>query len=419
MKLYPHQERALQLAEGFDNVAIYHDMGLGKTFTGSELMIRYGKRVNLVICQKSKINDWLHHLKTNYPEYLVLDITDKSELQMYIMESINRDVHKVIGVINYDLVFRRPELKMLSDFTLMLDESSLIQNERAKRTKFIMSLKPAHVILLSGSPTGGKYERLYSQLKLLGMSINKTTFYNTYINYHFEEFTPRVKTMIIDGYKNVNRLKRKMREYGCQFLKTDEVIDLPSQTFIEIKSDPSKELKKFVKTSVVEIEGTRLEGDNTFNKLLYQRLLCGAYSNDKLQAYRDLLDSTDDRLIVFYNFNAELEKLLSVTDRPVSIINGSKRDLFSYDNYSNSVTFIQYQAGAMGLNLQKANKIIYYTPPLSSELYEQSKKRTHRIGQELSCYYYNLVINRSVEEKIYKVLAQRMDYTDRLFEEGV
>lgn len=65
----------------------------------------------------------------------------------------------IIGIINYELAFRRPELSKLSDFTLMLDESSLIQNETAKRSKFILKkLNPSNVILLSGTPTSGKYE---------------------------------------------------------------------------------------------------------------------------------------------------------------------------------------------------------------------------------------------------------------------
>jgi SNF2 family DNA or RNA helicase len=59
-----------------------------------------------------------------------------------------------------------------------------------------------------------------------------------------------------------------------------------------------------------------------------------------------------------------------------------------YDEYNNTVTLIQYQAGSMGLNLQKANKIVYFTPTLSSELFEQSKKRIHRIGQDQTCFYY-------------------------------
>ena len=72
----------------------------------------------------------------------------------------------------------------------------------------------------------------------------------------------------------------------------------------------------------------------------------------------------------------------------------------------------------MGLNLQKANKIIYFTPPLGSEIFEQSKKRIHRVGQEKPCFYYYLTCKGSIEEKIYKTLAMRRDYTDKLFEEG-
>jgi SNF2 family DNA or RNA helicase len=69
----------------------------------------------------------------------------------------------------------------------------------------------------------------------------------------------------------------------------------------------------------------------------------------------------------------------------------------------------------MGLNLQKANRIVYYTPPLSSELFEQSKKRIHRIGQNRTCFYYYLTCRSSVEERIYAVLAMRRDYTEELF----
>ena len=72
----------------------------------------------------------------------------------------------------------------------------------------------------------------------------------------------------------------------------------------------------------------------------------------------------------------------------------------------------------MGLNLQKANKIIYFTPPLSSELYEQSKKRIHRIGQNKTCFYYNLIVENSIEKTIYATLKKRMDYTDALFRYG-
>ena len=432
VQLYTHQAEAIAATANKNRVAYYHDMGLGKTFTGSEKMMQLGAKVNLVICQKSKIRDWIEHFKNNYVSQkfpmrnLIFDLTDKKQFDKFIIYIDGFD-HK-IGIINYELAFRRPKLAMLENFTLMLDESSLIQNENSKRSKFILKkLQPKNVILLSGTPTGGKYERLWSQLHLLGWNIKKKTFYDQYVDYHYED-NEGFPLMIIDGYKNEERLKRKMRQHGCHFLKTDEVFDLPEQIHQTIGVQTTKDYRIFRKDCIVNTlvgddysEYIELVGDTTLTKMLYERQLCGQYNPAKLEAFRDLVESTNDRLIVFYNFNDELEKLSRIAwenHRPVAVVNGKQKDLLPYENAPDSITFIQYQAGAMGLNLQKANKIVYFTPPLSSELFEQSKKRIHRIGQEKTCFYYYLTCKGSIEEKIYRTLAMRRDYTDALFEES-
>ena len=201
-------------------------------------------------------------------------------------------------------------------------------------------------------------------------------------------------------------------------MKTEECFELPEQTFIDVKVNSSKEYRKFKKNKIITINGDELVGDTKLTQILYERQLCGQYSKEKLQAFKDLLESTQDRLIVFYNFNDELyalKKIAEELERPISEVNGSNKDLKAYEEESNSITFIQYQAGSMGLNLQKANKIIYFTLPLMSELLEQSKKRIHRIGQEKHCFYYLLIVKNSIEENIKEVLEMRKDYTDELF----
>lgn len=417
--LFPHQKQALEMTSSQNRVAYYLDMGLGKTFVGSEKMRELGAKVNLVICQKSKIQDWCDHFNVNY-QCEVVDLTtlkiDKFESFIHLREVIP---HTIVGIINYDLIFRRPALAKLRDFTLILDESSLVQNETSKRSKFILKrLKPKNVILLSGTPTGGKYEKLWSQCQLLGWNISKTAFWNTYVKYHFEDFDG-FPVKIIDGYKNVERLKRKLREQGAVFMKSNEVFDLPQQIDTNLHCTVSKEYRKFHKDAIVKFDNQEFVGDTSLTKMLYERMLCGFANKEKLNLFKDLLSSTDDRLIVFYNFQNELMKLSEIvidSDRPLSIVNGDTKDLSAYENFENSVTLIQYQAGAMGLNLQKSNKIVYFTPPLSSELFEQSKKRTHRIGQERTCFYYYLICKNSIETKIYSALKMRRDYTERLFE---
>lgn len=414
-ELYEHQRQALEATRGKNHVAFYHDQGLGKTFTGGEKLKELGATVNLIVCQKSKIDDWVEHFKTNY----ILDTYNLTNPKEYSNFLYGMNYLKV-GVINYDLVWRRKELLELKDFTLMLDESSLIQNETSKRSKFLLKMKPKNVILLSGTPTGGKYETLWSQMHLLGWNISKEMYYNHYIDYHWDDANG-FPLRVIDGYKNVERLKRKMRAYGCHFLKTEDCINLPEQIDQTIKVPVIKEYRIFKEDRICEVDGVELVGDTTLTKLLYERQLCGQFNQEKIEAFRDLVESTNDRLIVFYNFNAELDALKGVCEsvgRSYSLVNGQGRDLYNYENKSDSITLIQYQAGAMGLNLQKANRMIYYTPPLSSELYEQARKRIHRINQTKTCFYYQLTCKGSVEEKIYSTLAMRKDFTDKLFEEG-
>lgn len=428
MKLYKHQVDALQLLKGKNKIALYWDMGLGKTFGGSEKLLDLNSKINLIVCQKSKVEDWVNHFVNNYKNMVICNLTKPGRLEGFLKWNNNdesdyfhsyRKCDMCVGIINYDLIWRRKDLLNLKDFTLLLDESSLIQNETSKRAKFILKMNPANVILLSGTPTGGKYETLWSQMHLLGWDIPKKMFYDHYVDYHWDD-SQGFPLMVIDGYKNEERLKRKMREYGCNFIKTDEVFDLPEQIFNTISIPITKEYEKFRKNSIITINDMELVGDTTLTKLLYERQLCGQYNSDKLEAFENLIESTNDRLIVFYNFNAEYQLLRYIAEnkhgRGISVVNGSEKDLIDYEEYDDSVTFIQYQAGAMGLNLQKANKIVYFTPPLSSELFEQSKKRIHRIGQKKICFYYFLTCKNSIEKRIYATLAMRKDYTEALFE---
>ena len=417
IKWMKHQKDVLKQTEKFNRVAYYLDMGLGKTFIGAEKMIRFHTEENLLICQKSKIKDWREHFAKYYKyDISAYDLTDKKQWADFWNNPCNFRFR--VGIINYELAWRRKDLQNLSDFTLMLDESSLIQNESAKRSKFILKMKPKNVVLLSGTPTGGKYENLYSQLQLLGWTISKELYWKQYIETEWVEQDGFFRKDVI-GYKNVERLKQKLAAHGAIFMKTEEAgISLPEATVIPVRLKTTKEYKQFMKKRVITIDGKELVGDSALTQMLYARMLCGQYNQDKLEAFMDLLESSDDRFVVFYNFTTELVELEAIAhelNRPFSLVTGACKRLDEYEQFNNSITFVQYQAGAMGLNLQKANKTIYFTLPQASELFEQSKKRTNRIGQERPCFYYYLLCNDSVEEDILSTLELRKDYTDELF----
>lgn len=423
MQFFPHQETALEKTKQFNRVAYYLDMGLGKTFVGSEKMRELNSRVNLVICQKSKVRDWFEHFLEHYAMnhcWTIYDLTQKEDFEMFMRAVSDIDINEhLCGVINYDLVFRRSYFADMSDFTMMLDESSIIQNETAKRSKFILKMHPENVILLSGTPTAGKYEKLWSQLHLLGWGIKKELFYKQYVEMEWiEDSESGFRIPHITGYKNVDRLKKKLADYGAIFMKSEEVFDLPQQIITPVHSRATKEYRKFMRDEIITIEGREFMGDTILSKRIYARMMCSYLNKERIAAFRDLIQSTEDRVIVFYNFNDELNTLLDIAielERPVSIVNGERKDLDAFETSEDSITFVQYQAGAMGLNLQRANKIIYFSLTDRSELFEQSKKRIHRIGQENACFYYIMICPGTVEEDILHTLEQRKDYTDELF----
>lgn len=404
MELFKHQQEALEQTKDLNRVAYYLDMGLGKTFVGAEKMKVMNSPVNLIVCQKSKIQDWIDHFNEHYAtdersefqKDLIFDLTNKKAFQAFISEAqqatedhwiqdeltgeyyIQENLYpfNVVGVINYELAWRRKQLLQLQDFTLMLDESSLIQNQGAKQSKFILQLNPDNVILLSGTPTAGKYENLWSQIHLLGWNISEDVYNRQYVNWtkiDMGGFTHKIVDKE-NPYKNVDRLKSKLREHGAVFMKTEECFDLPEQTFIKQTVPTSKEYWKFMKDCIITIDTLNLKefhddsdfygtdvtprielvGDTTLTKRLYARQLCGQYSEFKLQAFKELVQSTQDRLIVFYNFNAELELLKRIAaslDRPISEVNGQTKDLTAYEQEDNSITFMKQEIVPQGAYL--------------------------------------------------------------------
>lgn len=365
INLFQHQQQALDETEGKNRVAYYLDMGLGKTFVGSEKALKLNSRVNLLVCQCSKVQDWIEHMTENYAMnhcWMIYDMTKKNEFDWFMkaaMEVDNPD--RICGVINYELTFRRNVLKTLTGFTLMLDESSLIQNENAKRSKFILGLKPDNVILLSGTPTGGKYENLWSQCQLLGWKISKELFWKQYIQTEWVE-TDGFWRKQITGYKNVDRLKMKLAEHGAVFMTTEQAgISLPKRNWIKVKTRPSPLYWKFWNDRYVAIDSANLGefeldadfygsnahcereliGDTSLTRRLYARQLCGLYNPARYEAFRDLANSTEDRLIVFYNFTEEMERLKGIAkglNRPVSVLSGEEKNLDAYRYQHNSIT---------------------------------------------------------------------------------
>lgn len=142
LQFMPHQEEVLNLTDDKNRCAYYLDMGLGKTFVGAEKMYLLNNTVNLIVCQKSKVDDWVDHMKTYYPEYRVMDLTKKSEGVNFRTLVETKDLYdqniQIVGVINYDLVFRRKYIAHMNWFMLLY--SHTVMRLRVKKQCVIFSV---------------------------------------------------------------------------------------------------------------------------------------------------------------------------------------------------------------------------------------------------------------------------------------
>ena len=143
---------------------------------------------------------------------------------------------------------------------------------------------------------------------------------------------------------------------------------------------------------------------------------------DKINQLVEILNEInhEERVVIFYNFQYDLKMIMSakeLADRHFVQINGQVNNFDNQKDYPPGTLFcIQYQSGAKGIEgLQKySNRMIYYNPTYSAEMWAQSQKRIHRLGQENHCFYH-LLISSPIEAFMYQKLALKEDVSQKMF----
>ena len=70
------------------------------------------------------------------------------------------------------------------------------------------------------------------------------------------------------------------------------------------------------------------------------------------------------------------------------------------------------QSAGHGLNLQGQNQMVWLSLPWSLELYEQAVGRLHRSGQRAPVLNYVLLVQKTVDETIWKALATKKSVSE-------
>lgn len=446
-QLYKYQQDVVDRAS--ESTALYWDMGLGKTITSLGIFKKFYDRKEIdclfVMCPISMIDEWCREFtsQTGLSSIKYKDMVKDFQknikqygcLETYIKDN---DIHCV--VLNYDMVWRINNYDWIDKrWMLICDESHRIKNPSSKIGKYMkfLKIKTKYKICLTGTPQSQGFIDYYNQLYFLDkIDMTLGMFKDRYCVYEDRTFNG-IKLKQLVGYKNVGEFEKMYLE-NCEFLKIERVYD-DIIKYHRIEIPTSSEYQRVLKDKVVytnqdgkvitnrgEIEKF-LSGDESSIVENYKYLdNPGAYrmglrqllnSEYKLQWVSDFLDGYDKRVVIFYNYNVELEslkKLLETKNIKYSVYNGSEKSFDNFKQYENGVCLCNYQSGSVGINdLVISNVFIAYSPSDNYINWEQSKKRIDRHGQEHTPIYYFL--ESGLENRIYHSLSVGKNFDDRVF----
>ena len=395
------------------------DAGTGKTFTALGAYLQSGCTKLLVICLAPKVADFAED-----GALMDIDITPLNKGTRKNKELL-ADSTRV--VISFESSWRVTELlKWVDDDTfIIVDEAHKVGVTSSKVTKFVMKLtkKTKYVRLLTATPvSNGKLENYYSQLYMLNVFRKpKKEFEQLFIVKQMRQLGS-MRFMQIVGYQNEHLLNDMINSVAVRF-KRDK--DYYPEDFVYKTKKPAMYAKLKKNRMYKADNGEVIELDNSSK--LFNAMRCVSHgfllginkqvSKEPFERLQAILEThNNERVVIFYNYNVELEMLKQLLDklkRPYSQYNGASKDLKTFKGKDNGVVLAHYKSASTGINdFVIANITIFNSVPLSSVDLIQSKARTDRYKQTKKPLYYFIVPDTPVEKKIFETVTNGKDFTN-------
>lgn len=445
MKLRDYQQKILDKSRHLASMGLFMGTGTGKTYTSLCKFEEQPTKKLLVVSPKSVLTQWEANINEHFSHLRVLKFPKKNMTAVKKNEFIKENAQNFdVTIVNFEVLYKIEALYGIinPEWTIIIDESHRIKalgtrKSPVKQTKAALALgkQTPYKIILTATPTQGNYGGyidLFTQLKFLGYYDGELRdFKYRYVKEQDMMLPGRpypIKT--IRGYRNTDELDNILAN-TC-FRYTPKHGDYPPEHIkvdIERASSYAKTQREMVYKDIIfsnvsrkriglkTLTGGKISGLNEFgDRFTYED------NNKKIEWLKDFIKDTDEKLVIFYQYNVEKDLILELLDKlgkTYVVINGQTEDKYTEINEKEyDIAVGQFQAMSESIDgLQHISHImIMYSMPESSLTYKQAIGRIDRIGQEKVPMYYYLVMEKTIDEAIYNMIEQKVEFSEEVLD---
>lgn len=267
---------------------------------------------------------------------------------------------------------------------------------------FLNIVRKNHWILLSATP-GDTWSDYIPVFIANGFYRNKTEFTREHIVYDYRAKYPK-----IDRYINTGKLIRYRREILIEMDFQRQTVAHHSDIFTQFN------VEMYKNASRLRWDPFKKEPIKNAAGLCYVWRKIVNIDESKQMALLELFED-HPKLIIFYNFDYELDILKSIFE-PIKNCKVAEWNGHTHQPVPTGKTWVylvQYNAGAEGWNCITTDTIVFFSENYSYKIMKQASGRIDRLNTRYTdLYYYHLLSRAGIDLAIRKAIREKRNFSE-------